>query len=770
MLSRLWHERMAGLHNTWEARLLYGDELRLPLEDMVVPLRLRPLRGGTPQELPLDALSSPLVVVGSAGSGKTTWLRHLFRRLLAAGELPLLLELRDLRQAWEGSSGSARSLDRWLDESLKELVPDAPADWFQQLMEDEDAPPLTLLLDGWDELGALAQEARGKLLGLWTQRRRLRLVLTSRSVGHWLPRHRDGFSEYLLEPLDDRQIETLARRVFEQDDDDADAFIAALERDDEARELARRPLLLQMMLMLDPEERLPNRLHRLCRSCVEHLLLSRGEDLDATMELDEEEQVQVLSQLAAELLGGDAPRPRDLAKALPAGWSPRRRKAWIDWLTRSSGLAEVVDDHVRFVHQSVVDALAAEHLHRTIRDPDDRRLRFHELAGQAGHGGVLRLWAALVEEEHPGASGALAQTLSTTGDAGLALAGALYAEGYGSPIQFTEWTGAFRAALVDRWPVGASGCARTWARSGDPVRRREFAELLAAGSAGLQWPGWLRVREFGLQSWLVDELERPVVPSLSAYVVDAIDGLTLNERVVAASRFLSEGSPLWPGHPWELALLWLWPGRRPALGRWLQRLASLGMSRGELRACAAAWAPAPLDAAWKHSVVAEWTGDLLDDGTVSSAERWAMRLALQEPRPGGIEVWAGQLVSEMNVVMDEREELRRKPAAAILQAALRYRTGRLSGEDFAQECAASADQQPFWLALARTVAELPRPGDREVLLAELDAVPDHDPGLQAEVGRELEWGLRWIVRGDVLMADGSVCTLDELGVDLPVLD
>ena len=770
-LNRLWHERMAGLHNTWEARLLYGEALRLPLEQMVVPLRLRPLRGGEAEELSLASLDSPTVVIGSAGSGKTTWLRHLFRRLLAAGELPLLLDLRELRQIWAAAEGPDRSLDRWLTIRLRELVPEAPEDWFPRLMAESTLPPLTLLLDGWEQLGHLSEEVRGKLVGLCTRHARLRLVLTSRWGGLSLPPDHDGFSTHRLEPLENREIETLARRVLERDGQDPQPFIAALERDPEARELARRPLLLQMMLLLDPVERLPNRLHSLCRSCVEHLLLARGGDLDASVELDEEEQLEALGTLAAGLLEGEELTKRDLAPRLPSGWPRRRREAWLHWLTVSSGLAEV--DHkrvVRFVHQSVVDALAAEHLHRTIRDPDDRRLKFHEMAGHPRRSGVLRLWAALVEEQEPGAAGRLAETLEEGGDGGLTLAGALYAEGYGSAQDVQRWLGRFRSLLVARWPAGAEACARSWARSSQRGRQEAFAVLLRAGAAALSWPAWLRVREFGLLAGLFDELERPAVPALSAYVVDAIDGGTFNERVLAASRFLSEGSPLWPGRPWEIALLWLWPSRRPMAGRWLQRLATLGMSRAELAECAASWASEEMERPWKEGVLADWTGDLADDGTFSSAQDYAMRLAKQRTRPGVVGVWAHDLIADMTVVMDEGRRLGRKPAAAALKAALRLRRGLLDAEAFEAELQASADQEPLWLSLARVLAARDAPEDRAVLLAALADVGDHDPALQDQVGHELEWGLRWVVRGDVLLANGRVLTLEELGLELPLLE
>jgi len=61
---------------------------------------------------------------------------------------------------------------------------------------------------------------------------------------------------------------------------------------------------------------------------------------------------------------------------------------------------------------------------------------------------------------------------------------------------------------------------------------------------------------------------------------------------------------------------------------------------------------------------------------------------------------------------------------------------------------------PLWPALARHLARRSTEADR-ALLTDLAAHPEQ---------REppLSWGLRYIVRGDVLLDDGSVVTLDEL--------
>jgi hypothetical protein len=61
---------------------------------------------------------------------------------------------------------------------------------------------------------------------------------------------------------------------------------------------------------------------------------------------------------------------------------------------------------------------------------------------------------------------------------------------------------------------------------------------------------------------------------------------------------------------------------------------------------------------------------------------------------------------------------------------------------------------PLWPALARHIARRSTPEDR-ALLADLAQHPEkREP--------PLSWGLQFIVRGDVMLRDGSIVTLDEL--------
>jgi hypothetical protein len=77
------------------------------------------------------------------------------------------------------------------------------------------------------------------------------------------------------------------------------------------------------------------------------------------------------------------------------------------------------------------------------------------------------------------------------------------------------------------------------------------------------------------------------------------------------------------------------------------------------------------------------------------------------------------------------------------------------------------EEDPLWYALARQLARRSTDEDRALLIDLAQHPEKRDPPLR--------WGLQYIVRGDLLLADGSVLTLDELADEvglphLPYLD
>ncbi|MEM8963011.1 MAG: metallophosphoesterase [Acidobacteriota bacterium] len=276
---------VGAVHSTRDARL---EEAAL--DYMYVPLRLderldRETDHGAPITVDdLLARERPLVIRGGAGSGKTTWMRYTFRQLLSDKRtLPIMLELRRLARVWsidQGSGKAMRSLESFLDEEVSSRfgssVPFLLCDWLG-------TTPTTvpvLLVDGWDEVGDLGEELRKRLLGLMKAHTDLRVVVTSRPYGEGRPSDGDNFDVLDVQPLADDEIELLSKRFFGRChgedaravERDVESFDQAVNRSAEAKDLARTPLLLTMMLLLSRSEPLPDKRHLLYERCIWNLL------------------------------------------------------------------------------------------------------------------------------------------------------------------------------------------------------------------------------------------------------------------------------------------------------------------------------------------------------------------------------------------------------------------------------------------------------------------------------------------------------------------
>ncbi len=285
---RTFRQRLRSAYSRWDlthAGVVQagGRPLDAALDDMYLPLRLgagwssgATDQGAaiTPEEL--VARESPLVIRGPAGSGKTTWMRWTFRRLLAMERaLPIMVVLRDLARRWQAPDcrGPDRSLDAFLDRWIAEHLGSGWEGGLRKLLTAPDGPRPALLVDGWDEVGRLGEELRQKLLGFIEQYPRLIVVVSSRPYGEGRPSPSEGFEVLDVQPLSDSEIAELATRFFTHchgGDSDAGSkdwqrLAAALERSPEARTLARMALLLTVMLLISRSRPLPDKRHLLVR-------------------------------------------------------------------------------------------------------------------------------------------------------------------------------------------------------------------------------------------------------------------------------------------------------------------------------------------------------------------------------------------------------------------------------------------------------------------------------------------------------------------------
>lgn len=99
------------------------------------------------------------------------------------------------------------------------------------------------------------------------------------------------------------------------------------------------------------------------------------------------------------------------------------------------------------------------------------------------------------------------------------------------------------------------------------------------------------------------------------------------------------------------------------------------------------------------------------------------------------------------------------PEAKLLAEACRLslRSARTSPEFEALLQKHTPNLDPLWPALARHLVRASTPEDRALLIDLAQHPEKREPPLQ--------WALQFIVRGDVMMDDGSILTLDEIYKD-----
>lgn len=205
---------------------------------------------------------------------------------------------------------------------------------------------------------------------------------------------------------------------------------------------------------------------------------------------------------------------------------------------------------------------------------------------------------------------------------------------------------------------------------------------------------------------------------------------------------------LWPYDPVLTSLLQAWPSRRCELGTRLQSLAASGVSVKIVRTAAQAAV---------RTILTEPDDNLARD----LARDLARYLGLDENDPAVLDALTIELAAfgrpAARATLAHLNEFP-TPEVELLSVACRH---SLAGQPGPLPTVPNLD--PLWPALARHLSRQSTPADRK-LLTQLAQNPDlREP--------PLSWGLRGIVRGDVWMPDGTILTLEELGVKgLPYLD
>jgi predicted phosphodiesterase len=884
---RAFRQRLGDQSTRWDIGSLgalrpggaRGEEALL--DDMYVELRFgqardpaKPKEGKPLRAEELLGREKPLALRGVAGAGKTTWVRYTFGQLVQDERaLPMMLVLRDIARHWQlpECAGEERSIDVALDDWIGSAMGSGWKGRLGPILKAAAGPRPILLVDGWDELGPLGGELRGKLLGFLREHPRVLAVVTSRPYGDQPPSNSDGFDLLDVQPLSDDDIALLTRRFFgrfgsggeESSEHGENGFLAALQRSEEARDLARTPLLLTMMLLVGHSQPLPEKRHLLYEKCIDALLLARPEQKAAEGALVGRHVwcppgIEERRRWAAALAHGvqtegykksnRAPIVRswdEMKGLLPQECPVERRDGFLAWLVETAGLlADRADGTLAFAHLSFQEYLTAYHLETTAEGTRERQAAFEDRLWDFNWWETLRLLAAQIEGRNPSFLASVLEGLSAPPPEGTAPAfvGAVLADGLGPSSIFHDWQEHWCRELSWQWLRGAEFCASAWREARREERKAFLARSIVNHSEDQTWLGWLRFEEFG-RDWT--EISTPILRPVSRAIIESLRSRKLGVDLVAAGRILCGGSPLWPSSHEETGLLQTWPSRRRLAGLRIQAAIAAGVSHTALvdlarqtfcsrstekdlaryfarywardltnywahdlarnwpydwaRVLARDWArdwardlardlardelPTRLATRinWARSLVPylarvlapdwarDWTSELALDWARYWARDWARSLGL-DPKLGWTEDFAQTELCSLGrfggraVLASAAMELRGDPAR-LLSKACRFSLHPEVGTGAALQ--ASKKMDPLWPALARHLARRSTAEDRELLIDLAQHPEKREPPLQ--------WGLRFIVRGDLMLDDSSFLTLDELadeiGVErLPYLD
>ena len=638
-----YRRAMSGLYGNYEFRGATqaggaGPPLTSTLEGMYEPLRMaegydiNEVDKGkeiTPKALRLRR--RPLAIRGQPGSGKTTWMRYTFRKLLhddKAKALPIMIELRRLVAFWGKTAlkGEERSLQAYIEDWVGEHLGRGWQARLSELLNPEalkqaGGPRVVLLVDGWDELGDLGPELHDKLMGFMKDREPMLVVVSSRPYGEGRPADVDGFDLTDIQPLDDKQIGRIAKNFFEQCyreeptrvQDSIDKFMAALAGSDEAHALARTALLLTMMLLISRSAPLPDKRHLLYDECVKNLLTALPDQLESDVAgipsyrwrpPDGEARRRAAAELAYRMqTAGYEKRRREpivlerdgmLKLLAEQPWTAQDREGFLNWLTARAGLlVERADNTLCFAHLSFQEYLTAWHLDSTIQGDKARKNAFIDKCSDANWWETLRLWAAQVQGRNPEWLQKVVEALEAH-PAGVSLVGAMMADGLAADEVFKKWAACVPSHFEREWPDHADACAQAWAASRQKDRRDYLAAFMDWCGERTTWTHYARYAEW-VRDAVAAELPAPPGTGNAAALIRATRQDQLDEPMSAVGRVLCGGPPFWPGGN-EAAFLNLWPARRRLAGLRLQAVANLALDPSAVRAIApSALAPPVFD-------------------------------------------------------------------------------------------------------------------------------------------------------------------------------
>jgi len=509
----------------------------------------------------------------------------------------------------------------------------------------------------------------------------------------------------------------------------------------------------------------------------------------------------------------------DLLRHLPDGWDRHHKVGYVHWLAGPAAvLHERADSTLQFAHLSYQEFLAASYMKSRLEGEERMRV-VTERAKDVRWWETLRLWAGLTQDESPDKLAPILERLLEDPE-GRELVGLILADGSGDEVIMAAWAERHSSAVAKAWSLRTDRTLAAWSASGQEPRKAVLARALEVDAINATWLAHLRLERWNLAGKQLS----PPTNSMARTFLSAQKTTPASPEAVALGRVWTHAVPTWPETVADVSSLQVWPTQRRLAGLRIQLAASLG---AELSDELLRWAlkdrpqtPIDLLDQFLRSEAINTVRGLRFGGRNRGKEReWALRelianvqdvtddpadlsifvytaLGSALPSLRRLEFWKMQATQ-----LQEEEHLQgMKPIVTLIdsfsnaawprthfatwqrpaekkEVALISLACRAYLEDDGQSLTALASAigdfesepgaDPLWSALARHVTRQSTPQDRE-LLENLARDPEarHSP---------LSWGLRFIVRGDIWLPDGTFTTLDKLAervglAPLPLLE
>jgi NACHT domain len=511
----------------------------------------------------------------------------------------------------------------------------------------------------------------------------------------------------------------------------------------------------------------------------------------------------------------------EVSSFLPSAWSGLNRHRFINWLVGPAGLlVDRSDGTLSFAHLSFQEYLTAWYLHSTIEGDAARISLCLSYVDNAGWWETLRLWAGLVGGQQPAKLNVVLQELLKATSSCICLVGCILADGGGTEDVFRQWIEATLPRLVQPWRKPVLETTRAWAASRQDLRKETIKKSITQESRDALWFDWVHLHEWARIVGIRGDIGLPAEGSPARTLVETEYGKIDSPMKVALGRVLSSSVSLWPGEPWELIALQCWPSRRRLTGHLLQALATngfcsedleefvkqqpyllqpfpesvslpeqwLGLSLVSLEEAVVRYvAPENIPEILSTYVLDWWLQlgpllEILDQAWENSFRIGNLRQAFVGRKwvRENIKSWKRQFSSAILEKLPEDQERFHhcalalagplgilglighcesdktvKPLSMIVEACRIAMNPAKDPRAFKRELARFGDEgDVLWPALSRHLAFRGRKDDEDSLrsLAE-------DPSQRNGV---LGWALKYLVRGDVVLNDGSEISLDEL--------